>query len=107
MSTDSNAVQLSERQFRRFVRTVYEEGFCDGKINGRYQDSDELWPLSKSQDYMERLISIDKPSDLSPEEADKAYDDAPADPISDADIEQYLKAVRDRDMPSEETGEAK
>lgn len=55
-------VTLTESQFRRFVKTVYEEGFCDGKINGHRQDSEELWPLSKSKDYMERLIEIDCPT---------------------------------------------
>lgn len=54
-------VTFTETQFRKFVRTVYDEGVCDGKINGARQSADELWPLSKSKDYMERLIEIDCP----------------------------------------------
>lgn len=60
--TDLKPIQLTESQFRRFVKTVYEEGFCDGKINGHHQGCYDLWPLSKSKDYMERLIQIDCPT---------------------------------------------
>lgn len=33
---------------------------------------------------------------ISPEEADRLYDEAPADPISDAEVERLVKAVTHR-----------
>lgn len=53
-------IRLTESQFRRFVETVYAEAYSDGATNGAQQSSEELWLLSRSKDYMERLIEIDR-----------------------------------------------
>lgn len=44
--------------------------------------------------------------DLTPEEADKAFDDAPAEPISEADIDRYVAFLKEIDRLKKELARA-